>query len=184
MGGAVLRKAFHIFGEQEAQRVPVRAADRHVQLLLETAHDGSQRRALLRAGPRELDTREAAAVHEACAAGGAQSVIKAQGLHGTEIHKAVVADLPERLGQRQLRDIPVVPFLVLRPAESPHFLALYRHSAEGEGAVMQRRDREAENLLRQHGALVAGDGAQDRNAALLPPHGETPVCKSADRFQV
>ena len=137
----------------------------------------------MRAGASELQAGEAAAVHEASAAGGTQIVGKTQHLHRTEIHKGIFSDFPEKARQGQFHDVPVVPIPDLRSAEDAQFLSLCWRCPRGKRMVLQRRDRQAEELVRQDGFFIAGQRPQDGNAVILPPHGEPPVCQSADRFQ-
>ena len=61
-------------------------------------------------------------------------------------------------------------------------LALDGSGPVGKGMVGQRRDRQAAKFLGQDGVFVAGDGPQDRDALILPPYRELPVCKTADGF--
>ena len=184
IGISVLSIIFEIFGENKPKCAPVRVNHGHIHLLLETAYNGSQGRPLVRPGPPELQAGKAAAVHEASAAGGVQAVIKMQRLHGTEIHKCVVADPLKKTRQGQFRDIPVVPVTGLRAAEDAQFLSFRGRCSCGKRMILQRSDRQAEKLVRQDGFFIACQRTQDGDAVIVPPYIESPVCQSADRFQV
>ena len=180
IGVSVFSVVFEILGKYEVQYAPVRFDHGHIQFLLEAVYKKSQSRTLMRAGASELQAGEAAAVHEASAAGGAQIVGKTQHLHRTEIHKGIVSDFPEKARQGQFHDVPVVPIPDLRSAEDAQFLSLRGRCSRGKRMILQHRDRQAEKLVRQDGFFIAGQRPQDGNAAILPPHGKPPVCQSAD----
>ena len=115
--------------------------------------------------------------HIACdSASNSEIVAKAQRLHGAQVHQGVVADALKATGQGEVPDVPVVPVRRFRPAEDQHVLPRGARSSMGKRPVGERRDRQAEERIRQHRVLIAGERPQDRDGRGLTAHGEPPVC--------
>ena len=49
--------------------------------------------------------------------------------------------------------------------------------------VQQRSNRQPEQLIRQDGILITGQGPKNCDTVIFPAYGKLPVCETADRFQ-
>ena len=78
-------------------------------------------------------------------------------------------------GEGKLADVFVVPFLTRAPADDVDLLTLNVARIRRKGAVTDRRYGQTEKLVRQYGAAVAGDGAQDAYAVFSAQDLQMPV---------
>ena len=183
VGGVILRIGFEIFRKNEAREAAVCLVNGHVQLLLEGLHERGQGRTLVKPGAAEFQTGKASTVHKARTADGAQIIEKAQRLHGAKIHEGITADMLKKARERQIGNIPIVPVIGFLTAKHTHFVARNGSPSCSKRMVQQRSNRQPEQLIRQDGILITGQGPKNCDSVIFPAYGKLPVCETADRFQ-